>query len=176
MTTPTPGAMPELLPCPFCGGDPDYKRWEVNDIWQIKIFCDTPFCHVHPAIFGNEKTMIEIWNTRAAITPQPVAEVEGLKNALRDVLKAIVSDRHAVQDTIWVNGTPIGDFIQCDLDEEIDLDELQNAPYRCKKTGDMLAAALQQPAQGVDLDDLANFIRIIDGENTMGAGQLAEKP
>lgn len=62
---------------------------------------------------------------------------DDLKDALRDVLKAICTDRHAVQDTLWVNGTPVGDFIMCALDEDIDLDELQNAPYRCKKTGEM---------------------------------------
>lgn len=55
----------ELLPCPFCGVEPYWKRWEINDIWQIKIFCDGPDCHVYPSIFGNEQTMTRIWNTRA---------------------------------------------------------------------------------------------------------------
>lgn len=75
----------------------------------------------------------------------PVPEEERLKDALRDVLKAIVSDRHAVQDTIWVNGSPVGDFIMCALDEEIDLDELQNAPYRCKRTGELPLTAPVTP-------------------------------
>lgn len=77
------------------------------------------------------------------MTEKPITggDVEALRNTLRDVLKAIVSDRHAVQDTIWVNGTPIGDFIMCALDEDIDLDELQNAPYRCKRTGELNLAS-----------------------------------
>lgn len=69
----------ELKPCPFCGNDPDWKRWEVGGIWQIKIFCDGDGCHVHPSIFGNEKTMTEIWNTR---TPDPQrVRVEALEEA-----------------------------------------------------------------------------------------------
>jgi len=83
---------------------------------------------------------------RAALS-RPAAEVEELKNTLRDVLKAIVTDRHAVQDTLWVNGTPVGDFIMCALDEEIDLDELQNRPYRCKSTGEL---PLSSPAVDVE--------------------------
>jgi hypothetical protein len=55
----------EILPCPFCNNEPDWKRWEVNNIWQIKIFCDGADCHVHPSIFGNEETMTKIWNTRS---------------------------------------------------------------------------------------------------------------
>lgn len=69
-------------------------------------------------------------------------ERDELKNALRDVLKAICTDRHAVQDTLWVNGTPVGDFIMCALDEDIDLEELQNAPYRCKRTRDLFKEEL----------------------------------
>ena len=72
-----------LKPCPFCGVEPDWKRWEINDIWQIKIFCDGPDCHVHPSIFGNEETMTKIWNTRA----QPKYEGVDL-----DTLKMIKSD------------------------------------------------------------------------------------
>ena len=56
-----------------------------------------------------------------------------------------------MQDTIWVGQTPIGDFIMGALNEDIDLDELQNAPYRCKQTKEMFA----QPAVdlGKILDD-----------------------
>lgn len=86
-------------------------------------------------------------NKRATIKS---VDVEGLKNALRDVLAAIVKDRKAVQDTIWVGdgaaATPIGDFIMCALDEDIDLDELQNSPYRCNKTHEMFAKEQDYPA------------------------------
>jgi len=64
--------------------------------------------------------------------------VRNLKDALRDVLKAVAFDNpHGVQDTIWVNGSPIGDFIMGVLDEDIDLDGLQSSPYRCDKTAEM---------------------------------------
>lgn len=67
-----------LMPCPFCGGEPDWKRWEVNGVWQIKIFCDTANCHVHPSVFGNEKTMTVVWNTRQP----PVPVIDGLDEAI----------------------------------------------------------------------------------------------
>lgn len=127
----------DLKPCPFCGGDVHVSRFSGND--------DVPYYKIYCSCLSDvdENSIVEVikaWNARAALTEHEAvdaAEVKGLKDALRDVLKAIVSDRHAVQDTLWVNGTPVGDFIMCALDEEIDLDELQNAPYRCKKTDDM---------------------------------------
>lgn len=62
-----------------------------------------------------------------------------LHDTLRDVLKAVVSPENAdaVKDTIWVNGTPIGDFIGGAIDEEVDVDALQTSPYRCKKTAEL---------------------------------------
>jgi uncharacterized CHY-type Zn-finger protein len=65
-------------------------------------------------------------------------DVKSLKNALHDVLKAVITSDNGVTDTIWVSDcVPIGDFIMGFFDEEIDLDELQNSPYRCKKTLEM---------------------------------------
>lgn len=61
-------------------------------------------------------------------------EINLLKDVLRDVLKAVCSPNNGVEDTIWVGCDPIGDFIMCALNEDIDLDALQNAPYRCKQT------------------------------------------
>jgi Lar family restriction alleviation protein len=138
--------MSDLKPCPFCG----YETTRINADFQsgtedregcpVAVICPScaatgPFEYCPPETADKA---IKAWNKRAALVPQ--CPDEGLRNALRDVLKAIAFDNpHAVQDTIWVNGSPIGDFIMCALDEEIDLDELQNAPYRCKKTGDMFA-------------------------------------
>lgn len=64
-------------------------------------------------------------------------ETDHLKNVLRDVLKAVCMQNNGVEDTIFVNGSPIGDFIMGELDEDIELDALQNAPYRCKQTSDL---------------------------------------
>ena len=63
-------------------------------------------------------------------------------------------------DTIWVGekgiiGSPIGDFIMCALDEEIDLDDLQNSPYRCKLTKEM---DLQNAAVNQELLEALHFM------------------
>lgn len=58
--------MDEIKPCPFCGIYPQVKEWEVGGIKQIKIICDGDFCHVHPSVFGNKETMLNVWNTRAS--------------------------------------------------------------------------------------------------------------
>lgn len=66
-------------------------------------------------------------------------EVETLKNTLRDVMKSFCDEKnaHAIQDTIWVGSTPIGDFIGSAIGEDFDYDTLHSSPYRCKKTKEM---------------------------------------
>jgi hypothetical protein len=66
--------MTTLLPCPFCGVMPVTKEWIISKREQIKIICDGDYCHVQPSVFGNKKTMTEIWNTRADLVPEPVTD------------------------------------------------------------------------------------------------------
>ncbi len=69
-----------------------------------------------------------------------VTSSPALRDALLDVLKAIVTDRHAVQDTLFVNGTPVGDFVACVLNEDINFEGLHFTPYKCKGTPDIFHA------------------------------------
>lgn len=62
MTTDKP--TPELLPCPFCGGEACTKEWTVGSHDQIKIWCDSEHCEVYPSVFGNKISKIIAWNTR----------------------------------------------------------------------------------------------------------------
>lgn len=100
--------------------------------------------------------LLEANNVQVQLRRDAQAEVKSLKNALYDVLKAIIIPDNGVTDTIWISDCcPIGDFIMGFLDEDIDLDELQNAPYRCKQTYEMF------PPPIIDgLEEAINNLRI----------------
>lgn len=50
-----------------------------------------------------------------------LAEIGRLRADIRLIARAIVKRNNGVNDTIWIHDfVPIGDFIQCSLDEDID--------------------------------------------------------
>ena len=98
---------------------------------------------------------------------QQADSIKELKNAMLDILKAVITKDNGVVDTIWVDEVPIGDFIGGFFDEELDHDELQMSPYRCKKIEDMFETGL-----------LEKFEKIFKNRYTSGHGEsscLAEE-
>ena len=57
--------------------------------------------------------------------------------------------------------------------------EISNGPKEMRdwidRDFERVKAVLSPQQAAVDVDRLANFIRTIDGENTLGAGELAER-
>lgn len=71
-TTPTPEPMPELKPCPFCGGKP--MRVENYSRTQQAIFCTNKKCAaeiLHP----HHWDIVTAWNQRADLSRPAVGDV-----------------------------------------------------------------------------------------------------
>lgn len=66
MTTPTPD---DLLPCPFCGGQPLIEQLPKGS-WDVG--CDNDNCFTH-CVFSTKDKAVEAWNTR---TPPAQDEVD----------------------------------------------------------------------------------------------------
>ena len=63
--------MSELLPCPFCGGNPDIhaRHWtNGNHDWWISCIK----CCSETTTFNDAEEAIKAWNTRAERTCQPI--------------------------------------------------------------------------------------------------------
>ena len=54
----------ELLPCPFCGGEP-MVEYDTMEPFEWAVFCGD--CGVMPATSEDEKVARLAWNTRAAV-------------------------------------------------------------------------------------------------------------
>jgi hypothetical protein len=76
--------MPELLPCPFCGGEATYESTGWGEGKHI-IYCLEKYkeCHLCPRLHYNKidiskEMMFELWNRRADLAPQAGSvDVEG---------------------------------------------------------------------------------------------------
>lgn len=65
--------MSELLPCPFCGGDPTIQEWKDEALWDhsivpwFRIRCSG--CDVHgPDCCDDRLEAVTHWNTRTILT------------------------------------------------------------------------------------------------------------
>ena len=56
----------QLLPCPFCGKEPEIDKYKVRDVmvWDIGCMNDDCDVHVETDIFESEEEAIIAWNTR----------------------------------------------------------------------------------------------------------------
>jgi hypothetical protein len=84
--------MPELLNCPFCGGDavPVQQRWSGREFHSVK--CGD--CLIwNDSRSGNEESAAEVWNTR----PED--------NLIKEAVEALTEAREAIlgaaRDTLW---------------------------------------------------------------------------
>ena len=78
---------PELLPCPFCGGEPVYFRAERGKQVTFRAYCRSCCARAEDRQTADEA--IAAWNTRST-----VAE-EGLREALAEAYRKGASDVHA---------------------------------------------------------------------------------
>lgn len=79
---------PELLPCPFCGGEASFG-WE-SDAAAIgrtkrRVFCG--FCGIRTVAYENEA--IERWNTRTDLYTSVVAERDALRAVCEGMAKRL---------------------------------------------------------------------------------------
>lgn len=75
------GAMSELLPCPFCGGEAELRHvsqlWEPRDNYWAACKC----CHMSGKTYRTEAEAIAAWNTRAELTCH-INELDALTQTL----------------------------------------------------------------------------------------------
>lgn len=77
-----PKQMPDLLPCPFCGGVTLYVG--PAETGGISVICETCSSEGPPTLkYDDDSRAIEGWNRRADLVP--MVDVEGLLAAVRDM-------------------------------------------------------------------------------------------
>lgn len=64
---------PELLPCPFCGGQPSYQSWHTSKN-AVLIGCDN--CDTVQFLGKNKPDAFRIWNTRTTAEPKVLEDAE----------------------------------------------------------------------------------------------------
>jgi hypothetical protein len=85
---PAPEKAPELLPCPFCGGEPSVRYNEYSSGKDFFAECDNPGCNVRPVTMAweSEEVLAEHWNKR------PPAPAPSELNAAENLLAVIHRD------------------------------------------------------------------------------------
>lgn len=68
---------PDLLPCPFCGGEAIYDEPHPDDGDYVhEVGCETIGCRILPkSVQVSEECAVATWNTRADITPHHAAQL-----------------------------------------------------------------------------------------------------
>lgn len=90
-TSPTTDIQPELLPCPFCGGEA--KRFtieEEGDNFGGDVIACTGMCGASSHVeFGRKENLVSLWNTRLTSTTPTLGDVvmEVVELARRDIAR-----------------------------------------------------------------------------------------
>lgn len=99
---------PDLLPCPFCGGEAAYDfhakgnpgAWENDcDHW---VYCEADDCFANVGLCESKAEAIAAWNRRATPAPaamRPEVPTEAV-NRLKSYLARREQDRGASQDVL----------------------------------------------------------------------------
>lgn len=189
---------PDLKPCPFCGGEysigDDYRpvvyfTKPVNGVEYR--YCECHDCGIRTADCDTELDAIEAWNTRAEM-PQPVTDAldpdmpaDQLRLHMGELTpNEVLVARAAIR---WANTRNVQPVTDAERQQALDyadgmIERLKSEGVRLSDGGqyglkvwETIRRALSAPApQTVDINDLAQFIRRIDGNNSLGAGALSE--
>jgi len=101
MTNPTPQTLPELLPCPFCGGEPEHEEhtdeslWSHNTVPWRSVRCSTCEIGTRSICEGARPNECEAWNARAIDSGD---QLLGMYAIQADEIKALL-DKHAPSST-----------------------------------------------------------------------------
>ena len=60
--------MKQLLPCPFCGKEPEVDNYKIKDIkhWNVSCMNDACLVHAETDDFELKKEAIKAWNKRSS--------------------------------------------------------------------------------------------------------------
>jgi hypothetical protein len=81
---------PELLPCPFCGGEAytkDYGAYH-EGVWIIG--CPSDQCPAEAAVVDTLDAATRAWNTRAPLSPAVLAELPEVRALIRQAVDKAV--------------------------------------------------------------------------------------
>ena len=60
--------MKQLLPCPFCGKEPEIDKYKIKGLMHWDVSCMNDYClvHVETDYFESEEEAIGAWNKRVS--------------------------------------------------------------------------------------------------------------
>jgi restriction alleviation protein Lar len=94
----------ELLPCPFCGANPEIEHWHGGGPQKRLISCRNDDCAVSPSVTGPmKKKAITAWNTRSEADATYWKEQWRAANARAEGVEELVS---AMQEMRWAWNQP----------------------------------------------------------------------
>ena len=91
--------LPELLPCPFCGGEPDYDNDDRGGSWILCQSCGAK--SGYHGIAGGAQKLYAAWNRRADLRRESAAPDGGLRERER-----LVANLEAWDSPTWSGVVP----------------------------------------------------------------------
>ncbi len=82
----------DLKACPLCNGEARFE--EYYDDTSHSICCIN--CSLSTNVYGDEKTVVKAWNTRATVTPADTAMEDAVTQSYEDLLDAAYKERNQV--------------------------------------------------------------------------------